>query len=799
MLSHPDSELALRDAPLGCSLRLLLDDAAFCEALRRQMPHFEISNVRAHYVRYKPGTNCLVAYRIVIDNKERDVYAKAFTDANHAKLFRGREPAEAENSADPRRLILRDHNVAVSIFPKDQKLKSLRRLSDAERINKLLRKLLPARDDTWNCRLETLRYKPERRFVGKILSAQGRASALLKIYGNEAFDSARVGAMAFQPRERLCVPVLLAASDAYSAVAFEWAEGQALNEIITAPVAAAAVTRVGEALASLHHQEPHGLRHIPPHEQSNSLHEAASALTYLVPSQAEAAKSLALKISTCLAQSKSLPRPIHGDFYANQILLNGEFITILDMDEAAWSDPLSDLGNFMAHVEREALRVDLPRSSVDCIKDALLDGYRRKSECTVQPQLLAAHTAAALLKLTHEPFRRREQDWPRQVAKLIQRAGEIYTARKSRIGSASRRVADNFGAAEDATMPFLRRALDPVKVLIELRRALNSHARFSGNIDLQQIRVVRHKPGRRCLIEYDLTVNVPGRFERPLTVIGKVHARGVDEHCFCLMQHLRAAGFGENSVDGIAVPAPLALIPDFNMWLQLKVPGTTASALLGQPGAIEISRRIAAALIKLQRTDLALERVHTAATELGILRERLSRLARERPEWRNRLGRLLTACQQLSVSLAEAPTVPAHRDFYPDQVIIQGERLYLLDFDLSAFADPGLDAGNFIAHLREQSLRETGNMNAFIDIEQELEEKFVEVSGEHTRTRVRAYTTLSLVRHIYISTLFGERRSFTEAILELCEQMLDVSERTVPCEIRASRSFEGVRYATNDL
>jgi hypothetical protein len=37
---------------------------------------------------------------------------------------------------------------------------------------------------------------------------------------------------------------------------------------------------------------------------------------------------------------------------------------------------------------------------------------------------------------------------------------------------------------------------------------------------------------------------------------------------------------------------------------------------------------------------------------------------------------------------------------------------------------------------------------------------------------VTAYTTLTLVRHIYISNTFPERRSFTKDLLELSEERL---------------------------
>jgi len=43
------------------------------------------------------------------------------------------------------------------------------------------------------------------------------------------------------------------------------------------------------------------------------------------------------------------------------------------------------------------------------------------------------------------------------------------------------------------------------------------------------------------------------------------------------------------------------------------------------------------------------------------------------------------------------------------------------------------------------------------------------LSGEGVRASVRAYATLTLARHIYLSTNFPERQRLTGQLLELCE------------------------------
>jgi aminoglycoside phosphotransferase (APT) family kinase protein len=174
------------------------------------------------------------------------------------------------------------------------------------------------------------------------------------------------------------------------------------------------------------------------------------------------------------------------------------------------------------------------------------------------------------------------------------------------------------------------------------------------------------------------------------------------------------------------------------------------------------------------------------ADELRILHERLPTLAQGEAECAGahatqkrvsarRIERLLAACDRLGAATPEPVARGIHRDFYADQVIVDGMRLYLIDFDLYCEGDPGLDIGNFLGHMTEQSLRTLGDPGALVERERAMEERFVELAGEAARAAVRAYATLTLARHIYLSTQFPERRPFTGSLLELCEERLNRS------------------------
>ena len=335
-------------------------------------------------------------------------------------------------------------------------------------------------------------------------------------------------------------------------------------------------------------------------------------------------------------------------------------------------------------------------------------------------------------------------------------------------------VSDPFGVAGDQAMPSLELALDPELAQQHLRDRLPRLAGKNGSVQLRTIRVTRYKPGRRCVIEYEVGVERPDGSPEAVVLVGKVMAHRYGKSGYRLLDAFWRAGFQSGSPDGISVPEPVGHVPKFQMWLQRKVPGRAATALLAAPGGVALARRIAEAADKLHRAKVPTERRHTMADELRILHERLPTVAQAEPQWAGRIERLLEACDHLGTATPKPTTCGIHRDFYADQVIVNGERLFLLDFDLYCEGDPALDIGNFLGHITEQSLRTLGDAGALADREQAMEERFVALSGA-APAAVRAYATLTLVRHVYLSTLFPERRPFIQSLIELCEERLGVT------------------------
>jgi aminoglycoside phosphotransferase (APT) family kinase protein len=286
------------------------------------------------------------------------------------------------------------------------------------------------------------------------------------------------------------------------------------------------------------------------------------------------------------------------------------------------------------------------------------------------------------------------------------------------------------------------------------------------------IRVLRIKPGRRCLIRYDLAA-ADGRGE-PVAVLGKVRARGADLATYRLVRRLSKRGFDPDSEDGVSVPRPFGALPELGMWVQARVGGTPATGLMKGSAGPALGARLADALHKLHRAPVSSGRTHTAADELAILCDRLQRAARERPMWAARLERLAEACAGAAAGLERREAALIHRDFYADQVMVDGDRLYLLDLDLCAAGDPALDVGNFVGHLVEQALREHGDPRALDQVAIALVDRFL-TYADRTAADVEVYTTLTLARHVWLSTQFPGRHGTTAALLDLCERRLDLA------------------------
>lgn len=321
----------------------------------------------------------------------------------------------------------------------------------------------------------------------------------------------------------------------------------------------------------------------------------------------------------------------------------------------------------------------------------------------------------------------------------------------------------------DPALPMLEAALDVTRAT----QAMIAVKAFAGaRVHVQAARLTRLKPGRRAVIEYDLSIGWPDGRREALTAIGKIRANRNPRTGYRLLREFWRRGFSSVSTDLISVPEPIGVVPALGLWLQRKVPGHTATELLVTPAGVALARRVADAARKVHLAAVAPERAHGPAEEIAILARVLAQVADREPPWRRRIAALVAGCRRL-VTHVNGPATGIHRDFYADQVVVDGARLYLLDFDLYCAGPAPLDIGNFGGHLAEQQVREPQHAAALVAAEEALETRYVAHTGEANRTSVRVCSAFTVARHVYLSTVVPGRAASTAQVLDLASARME--------------------------
>ena len=423
MLSPADADLVQRERRIA-GLAILLDPDEFTATLRQALPRVDLGDARPTYVRYKPGTNCLVAYQVPAGGQELDVHAMAFGDGADRKLRKVGERKSISGPVGPGIILPENRAIAIFVFPNDSKLNGLLSFASRETERGLLSELLPARPDLWEGTPQRIAYKPERRFVARLMVGT-QPKAVLKVYTRSDYLTAERNACAFSSRGPLRVALRLGRSKRHNVLAFDWLEGRLLSETLQQSLLDLRPAKVsGRAIAELHAQSVARLTPLARDREAADLVAVAVGLGHVCPDFTGRARRLAESLAASLADEVPMNRSIHGDFYAKQVLIAGGTAAILDLDRAASGDPSADLGLFIAHLERAVLRGSLHATRLEPVKNAFLEGYQSVAH-DYAPERLELYTAVGLLRLAPDPFRHRDPDWPRATEAILERAEAI--------------------------------------------------------------------------------------------------------------------------------------------------------------------------------------------------------------------------------------------------------------------------------------------------------------------------------------------------------------------------------------
>ena len=710
-------------------LPALLDPGALAARLAvLRDPRGTIAGATPYYLRWKPGTSALLGVRLAWRTGSG---GSAGIVETLASLYFGDGLSDAADKAATLRLVepalgpalARLDDALYLAFPNDRLLRGLSAAADPRRlINRIAAVGAPAawagaRASKRRSQVRAVRWKPGRRAVLEldfVLSSEAshrpwRAFARVLPARLLAAHVERWRAAESVPA--VAAPHVLCVDAERGWFATSVAPGRAL----AAEPGAALRDAIGAALAALHatHAPALAVR-----EGRADLIAAVRALDALAAASDFGNRSLSLAalLRSGLAELAPIaPVFTHGDLGADQMLVDGDHVALIDWDEAANGDPHADWASLRADLRSRGIASEWVEPLARRSLGARFDGRRFRWQCAAQEArrvvealqrgradwraralegLAAAERALAGGDAPAAPPRSRAADWLAALADPARRA-ELpgLDAAASRVGAVWPDAEGAIVRIERASAPgpvarWLRLGddvqafefpCDPA--LPALARALANGTFVPAGHRFGKRAVVRERGGSRHL------------FLRPEGQARKAFDRVSDAY-----RRLEAAG----------VPAsrPLAFAPEWGGWWAESIPGCTLDVA---DAPVDVWMELGAILARVHdigngSAGFPGSADHGAASggidaAIRAGRKQVSLVRLADPVFAEELDRDLS---EIPSSRTTGRLAWIHGDLHPMQILV-GERLVILDWERARMSEAEEDLGNLVAHLAWES------------------------------------------------------------------------------------------------
>jgi len=706
-----------------------------------------IRSCRPRYVRYKPGTSCLLQYDLTLrhgDGQPRTMSAhiKLFEDdraahqASGQRMARLRERAERLEPGLARDAYLPEINGLLQLFPVDYDLRYLSRAANQKAMTGVFRKQLKAdRTLAVTGEPEAIRYKPERKVLlryelenAPVVVLYGKIHSAERVGSVPANTQTLIGAGVQTPPALVTIPKHnFVAHAGFPGVQLAGMRGSEAYEAWMSPLA-----------ASLRHFQSVDIPGLKDHrlaDEASLIRRTSDWLAVVAPHLSARLRRIGDEIATRFLNMDDQQQTGHGDFYDDQALVSDGGLTIIDLDELRSAHPLLDAGNMLAHLTSG--------EDVGAAREAFLAETLRHMRYTGAD--LAVFEASALLRLAPGPFRHLEPDWPDGIDRILSLV-------ELRLENASRAVSPppQSSPIADPALPQLTTLQDTaamtarfvnchsdeggISLCGDVQQSLNGTHSAPQTALVQHVEVVRHKLGRRVILRYDLATG--GR------LFGKTFASGRGAKVYEIARTIAAAqAFGPD----IALPDPVAWLPDLRLLLQKPVRGAPVEQSL-LDGDKDLAAAIACALHRFHSSGLDLGRTHDLAKELDPLPMRVSQVAEACPKLADSARECLDRILVIDGSSNAWRRQPVHRDFYHDQVLCDGDRLAILDLDDAAMSEPLVDVANFRAHLMLLGAQRRGDVAALANVSGAFVDRSLQLDPAFDERLLAFLTATTLLR-----------------------------------------------------
>jgi Ser/Thr protein kinase RdoA (MazF antagonist) len=275
-----------------------------------------------------------------------------------------------------------------------------------------------------------------------------------------------------------------------------------------------------------------------------------------------------------------------------------------------------------------------------------------------------------------------------------------------------------------------------------------------GDLALEPI---QYKPGRLCTLRYTVILLHPRHTDsKRVDVFGKVYCNERWRRSYALLEATWHASLRSSGVWCAA--QPIAAVGSWRLIVQRAVAGQPFRRMLGDltkddaPAEITRAERhfdaVARAVRSMQQSRIRLGSCLDFSALAACQRANLDPLRRVHGDLAGEVHRLRTEIERLASSCPASELALAHGDFAYGNVIIDGERVGIIDFDRAGQAEPAYDGAYFLTHLASFSLRHPERAALIRSLCDYFREAYLGLAPQVSSRRLALYEALDLSAYV---------------------------------------------------
>jgi tRNA A-37 threonylcarbamoyl transferase component Bud32 len=216
--------------------------------------------------------------------------------------------------------------------------------------------------------------------------------------------------------------------------------------------------------------------------------------------------------------------------------------------------------------------------------------------------------------------------------------------------------------------------------------------------------------------------------------------------------HERTSAAGTHLV----VAKPIIFADELGTLVTEAVSGTSLSKIIKRgEGSMEAVNNAARAVAEFHHLDVFAPQ-RPLAEEMVRLREAQDIIATARPDLADVVRGMVDA---IASGLEGAPSSLIHGDLKPDHILIDGDRVALVDFDLLGAADPIIDVAHLLGFLRTPQERSRSRGEDAEDVGQVFVDRYFTCAPDSWRARLPLHHAMtSIYRAVGLSRRPGEKQ-----------------------------------------